>query len=296
MENNKYKIFKAELKSSGEIYYGATLVNLNPPAWFNTMLAKARNKKFNNKDIGKYESLMIANPELDKWDLTLVNSELTDREAYSTRESLIKQVPKNLRLNTQSTSHVGSKGTPNDVEIYAKDVLPRKYNKPGEVWIKISALSKNPKIKVDNKQTMKIDGEIYAKVTNQYHTMKIKEDVKKQVKTIIENELNNMVKSLNENDTLEYNFKIENINFKVHFDVNKNPTKKGIKIQFKPMQSLENVDKNELMNRIQDELNKKLDPYQLEIDYDQDVPDKSIIGFYVKLGDLSNFFIAAFQK
>lgn len=113
-----------------------------------------------------------------------------------------------------------------------------------------------------------------------------------KLKRIILKELDSI---LNENE-LTYKFKIEGIEFDVHFDVNKNPTKKGIKIQLKPLTQLTDVNRNELINRIQDALNKKLDGFELELDYDQDVPDKSMIGFYIKLGDLSDFFIRAFNK
>lgn len=115
-----------------------------------------------------------------------------------------------------------------------------------------------------------------------------------KLKKIILKELDSI---LNEDESnLTYKFKIEGIEFNAHFDVNKNPTKKGIKIQLKPLTKLTDVNRNELINRIQDSLNKKLDEYELELDYDQDVPDKSVIGFYIKLGDLSDFFIRAFNK
>jgi hypothetical protein len=78
--------------------------------------------------------------------------------------------------------------------------------------------------------------------------------------------------------------------FKLKIDVNKNPTKKGIKIQFFPLTSPNKLDTN-LSKSSQDDfaigfqmfLNEKLKPLKLEVDRDPDVPDENIIGFTLRL-------------
>ena len=82
--------------------------------------------------------------------------------------------------------------------------------------------------------------------------------------------------------------------FKLVLDVNKNPTKKGVKVQFVPLEieadgdagiknSLSDTQQNDLQIKILDRLNKGLRPMGLEADIDPDVPYSNVIGYYIHL-------------
>ena len=82
--------------------------------------------------------------------------------------------------------------------------------------------------------------------------------------------------------------------FKLILDVNKNPTKKGIKVQFVPLNaspsgemdtdnSLSDTQQKDLQIKILNSLNDGLRPIGLEADIDPDVPYKNVIGYYIHL-------------
>ena len=81
--------------------------------------------------------------------------------------------------------------------------------------------------------------------------------------------------------------------FKLRLDVNKNPTKKGIKIQFVPLgidpegdigaDKVDRVQKDDLAIELLSKLNEGLRKYGLEADLDPDVPFKNVIGVYIHL-------------
>lgn len=96
-------------------------------------------------------------------------------------------------------------------------------------------------------------------------------------------------------EEVTYSFPFKNKQFKIRFDVNANPTKKGIKIQFIPAENLtQNPDEaRQIINELQIYLNQKLGSIGMAADFDPDVPYQNVIGFTVKLGSLSNMIIKA---
>jgi len=78
----------------------------------------------------------------------------------------------------------------------------------------------------------------------------------------------------------------------VKFDVNKNPTKVGVKIQFIPKDGsqLDGTRLNEVGNELAAYLQRKFSEYDIIIDRDKDFKDKySAIGFIVPLDSLSQW-------
>ena len=82
--------------------------------------------------------------------------------------------------------------------------------------------------------------------------------------------------------------------YKLVLDVNRNPTKKGIKIQFQPLEiedtgeigvdtGLSSTQQRDLQIKILRQLNDGLRKYDLEADIDPDVPYKNVIGYYIHL-------------
>jgi hypothetical protein len=101
---------------------------------------------------------------------------------------------------------------------------------------------------------------------------------------------------LNEEGELNYNASYGGENFKVVVDVNKNPTKKGIKVKFFPVneagQVLTNLSPEEvdtLQNSIATTISKKFNEFGLEFDRDNDAPDKSAANFQIPLDSVFTF-------
>lgn len=101
---------------------------------------------------------------------------------------------------------------------------------------------------------------------------------------------------LQEEGELNYNATYGGENFKVVVDVNKNPTKKGIKVKFFPVnetgQVLTNLSPEEvdtLQNSIATTISKKFNEYGLEFDRDTDAPDKSAANFQIPLDSVFTF-------
>ena len=96
-------------------------------------------------------------------------------------------------------------------------------------------------------------------------------------------------------EEVTYNFPFKNKQFKIRFDVNANPTKKGLKIQFIPTENLtQNPNEaRQIINELQIFLNQKLGSIGMAADFDPDVPYQNVIGFTVKLGSISNMIVKA---
>lgn len=73
--------------------------------------------------------------------------------------------------------------------------------------------------------------------------------------------------------------------YKLSLDVNKNPTKKGIKIQFLPVNNteLDSTKKRDLQINLLKKINEGLKQYGMEADIDPDVPYPNVIGIYIRL-------------
>lgn len=84
-------------------------------------------------------------------------------------------------------------------------------------------------------------------------------------------------------------------------DVNKNPTKKGLKIQFLSSTPFSKEERTKLVSSLQSYLDEGLSEFikgvNINIDSDSDVPNQdTTIGFIVKIGDLFDLFSKVFQN
>jgi hypothetical protein len=73
---------------------------------------------------------------------------------------------------------------------------------------------------------------------------------------------------------------------KLKIDVNHNPTKKGINVQFVLPQTLEGDDKTTMTQKLQSRLNGGLSQYNLTVSQDTDVPYSNVIGFLIPIADI----------
>jgi len=73
---------------------------------------------------------------------------------------------------------------------------------------------------------------------------------------------------------------------KLKVDVNHNPTKKGIKVQFVLPQALEGDAKTTMTQKLQSRLNSGLAQYNLTANADTDVPYANVIGFLISINDI----------
>jgi len=96
--------------------------------------------------------------------------------------------------------------------------------------------------------------------------------------------------------TLKYTTNINGRRYKVSFDVNKNPTKKGIKVKFFPLTDEGDEIPNppeELLAQLQNDVATKLVPkfndFRLEFDEDEDAPEKNVAAFQVPLSSFVSF-------
>lgn len=88
---------------------------------------------------------------------------------------------------------------------------------------------------------------------------------------------------------VRYDATLAGVDWSVKFDVNKNPTKIGLKMQFFPKQSGMTPDEvNEYGNEIASALQKKFADTGITIERDRDMPDKYAgVGFTIPLDSLS---------
>jgi hypothetical protein len=75
-------------------------------------------------------------------------------------------------------------------------------------------------------------------------------------------------------------------NPKLIVDINKNATKKGIKVQFAFPEQLQGDQKAEMTQKIQQKLTQGLSQYKLTVSQDTDVPYENVIGFLIPIMDI----------
>jgi len=73
---------------------------------------------------------------------------------------------------------------------------------------------------------------------------------------------------------------------RLKLDVNPNPTKKGIKVQFILPKGYTAAQKEELTQKLKLKLNSGLEPHMLSVDVDLDVPYENVIGFLIRLSNI----------
>ena len=95
---------------------------------------------------------------------------------------------------------------------------------------------------------------------------------------------------------LKYTTTIDGRKYKVSFDVNKNPTKKGIKVKFFPLNDqgveIQNPTPEQLaqlQNDVATRLAPKFNDFRLEFDEDEDAPEKNVAAFQVPLSSFVSF-------
>jgi hypothetical protein len=101
---------------------------------------------------------------------------------------------------------------------------------------------------------------------------------------------------LKEEGELNYNANFGGEKFNVVVDVNKNPTKKGIKIKFYPtneqgqmVSNLTDEELKSLQNSLATEISPLFSKYGLELDRDTDAPQKDAINFQIPLDSVFSF-------
>ena len=99
-----------------------------------------------------------------------------------------------------------------------------------------------------------------------------------------------------EDGSLSYKIKLGDKRYKLKFDVNKNPTKKGIKVKFFPLDDAGNEVQNPtpeqigmLQNDVATQLAPKFNDFKLEFDEDEDAPEKNVAAFQVPLSSFVSF-------
>ena len=73
---------------------------------------------------------------------------------------------------------------------------------------------------------------------------------------------------------------------RLKLDVNPNPTKKGVKVQFILPKGYSVNQKEELTQKLKTRLNAGLAPHMLSVDVDLDVPYENVIGFLIRLSNI----------
>ncbi len=73
---------------------------------------------------------------------------------------------------------------------------------------------------------------------------------------------------------------------RLKLDVNPNPTKKGVKVQFILPKGYSTNQKEELTAKLKTKLNAGLAPHMLSVDVDLDVPYENVIGFLIRLSNI----------
>lgn len=82
----------------------------------------------------------------------------------------------------------------------------------------------------------------------------------------------------------------------LQFDVNTNPTKKGVKLQFVLDQEFEDPrEKQALASKISVALQKRLGDSGIMVDYDDRNPYQNVIGFIVPLNSVANLIMGAMK-
>jgi hypothetical protein len=82
---------------------------------------------------------------------------------------------------------------------------------------------------------------------------------------------------------------------KLRLDVNPNPTKKGIKVQFILPKGYSTNQKEDLTQKLKTKLNAGLAPHMLSVDVDLDVPYENVIGFLIRLSNIKMLIKSALE-
>jgi len=93
-----------------------------------------------------------------------------------------------------------------------------------------------------------------------------------------------------------FNITVGGKKYLLQFDVNTNPTKKGVKLQFVVDQEFQDPrEKQALASEISVALQKRLGASGIMVDYDDRNPYKNVIGFIVPLNSVAKMIIQAMK-
>lgn len=94
----------------------------------------------------------------------------------------------------------------------------------------------------------------------------------------------------------KYNVTVDGKKYALQFDVNTNPTKKGVKMQFILDQEFQDPrEKQALATKISVALQKRFGDSGIMVDYDDRNPYKNVIGFIVPLASVSKLLMNALK-
>jgi hypothetical protein len=90
----------------------------------------------------------------------------------------------------------------------------------------------------------------------------------------------------------QYKINVAGQSLVLKFDVNKNPTKMGVKLQFVLADTeMDPRDKQELASKVSAALQKRFGEAGIMIDYDTQNPYKNVIGFVVPIQSIADLMI-----
>jgi hypothetical protein len=86
--------------------------------------------------------------------------------------------------------------------------------------------------------------------------------------------------------------------FVLKVDVNEDPNKKGIKVQFLPINfdGISRQEQDSIAMSLQQKLNKGLAPLELSVERDRELKDKTIIGFFIYIEYLNQIITKALTQ
>ena len=115
-------------------------------------------------------------------------------------------------------------------------------------------------------------------------------------------ELHDMVLKTFSDYITEAELKTGDNEFTIKVDVNRNPTKKGIKIQLIPKSGTILVDpdeKNKVNEKVQSAMNAILRKYDLQVSIDPDIKqatdNPNVLGYYIPLQQVKNLILKALK-
>ena len=96
---------------------------------------------------------------------------------------------------------------------------------------------------------------------------------------------------------------VTKVNFKGHkfvlkIDVNEDPNKKGVKVQFLPttFTGMSKQQQDDVAMELQQKLNQGLTPLGLSVERDRELKDKTVLGFFIYIEYLNKIIINALNQ
>jgi len=103
-------LFKAELKSNGNTYYGSNKVVKTPEAWFKQQYQRYADDLKNDRHISDNNKVFLDNPNKDDWNLEVVGKDLQDFEVKKLQSELISKADLEMVSGADQLLDILSKG------------------------------------------------------------------------------------------------------------------------------------------------------------------------------------------